>query len=250
MKTKVGAKLASASWAPNSPATTVSARKKTPIAPQAVSRRAAPEERAEPAGQRAPAVGALQARLRPQDGERGERDDQHDRRGPPEQPLRDRQVRALDEAVRERAGGPQQGGDDEDGGAGEQRAATWREPFMCAESAVAPTRRRIRPHVASANFRKSRAASRRGRLRWRHVSTQDRTAVLRNSGVSRRNFRVRATTSRRGQLRWRQERSPERVGTWTPPLLSPPAASNATTARARPPCTPCAASTSTSRRPA
>ena len=52
-----------------------------------------------PARQRAPVV-ALQPRLRPQHGQREERDHQHGGRRPGEQPLRDRELLALDEAVR------------------------------------------------------------------------------------------------------------------------------------------------------
>ena len=52
-----------------------------------------------PAGQRAPRV-VLQPRLGPQHGEREERDHQHRRRRPEQQPLRDRELLALDEPVR------------------------------------------------------------------------------------------------------------------------------------------------------
>jgi hypothetical protein len=51
----------------------------------------------------------LQPRLRPEHREGDERDDQDHGGRPAEQPLRDRQVGALDEAVREGAGGRDDG---------------------------------------------------------------------------------------------------------------------------------------------
>ena len=61
---------------------------------------AAAEQASDPAGQRPPAR-VLEPRLRPQRRQRDEGDAEHDRRRPPEQPLRDRQARALHEPVGE-----------------------------------------------------------------------------------------------------------------------------------------------------
>ncbi len=83
--------------------------------------RRAAEHAPEP-GQRAP-WGLLQARTGPQHREPGERGDEHDRRRPPEQPLRDRQRRALDEAVRLGARRRQRGARTHRSEDGEPRAA-------------------------------------------------------------------------------------------------------------------------------
>ena len=98
MKTKVGAKFFSGSWRPAKPAAIDdreqrdaerAARDLDAAAPSA-----RPSRRGAGASRRARAAGCGH-RTR----ERDERDDEHDRGRPGEQPLGDRQVRALDEAV-------------------------------------------------------------------------------------------------------------------------------------------------------
>src|SRR3954464_3201449 len=86
----------------------VTTSRKTPIAPHAACTggpaitRPPPRGAANPppARDRPPRV-ALQPRLRPQHGEREERDDQHRGRGPREQPLRDRQLLTLNRPRRD-----------------------------------------------------------------------------------------------------------------------------------------------------
>ena len=78
-----------------------------PIRPQIGSRNAGTEKRRV-------SRAVLEARLRPQHGERDEGDDEHDGGGPGEQPARDREVLLADEAVGQRGVGQ-----DGDGGARE-----------------------------------------------------------------------------------------------------------------------------------
>ena len=82
---------------PRSPRRWSARSRKTPIAPQTISTgRLASTRPSRPA---AAASRVLQPRLRPQGGERDERDHQHDRGRPPEDDLRHRQVRADRDAV-------------------------------------------------------------------------------------------------------------------------------------------------------
>ncbi len=117
-KTNVGAKFASALWLPARPAqiTSRAARRPGPaaaIAPGATRARGRAPSRLP----RAPAP-PLQLRLAPQHRQRDERDDEHDRRRPAEEPLRDREVGALREAVGRRgrrSGEEQRDGEEEPG---------------------------------------------------------------------------------------------------------------------------------------
>ena len=95
-KTNVGARFAVCDCAPARPAHTTTPNSAMPIRPQS--------DLDDRAGRRGPRarVRVLEARRRPQDRERDERDDEHGGRGPAEEPRRDRQVLTADDAVGER----------------------------------------------------------------------------------------------------------------------------------------------------
>ena len=120
-KLKVGVMFVADSWDPAKPAYTMSTKSATPINPHSGSSRRGSEKN--------PALGRLlETRLGPEHRQADERHDEHDRRPPAEQPLRDREVLAADEPVGERGLRRQHQDADRRHEGGEQAAAIhWRQ---------------------------------------------------------------------------------------------------------------------------
>ena len=165
MKTNVGAKLLQRRSAmPAKPATITSASSATPSAPAAISTGAAAEQR----GRAAPGSGRQRSRSRRGCGHRiasaTNDSDQHGGRRPAEQPLRQRQVRALDRARGRCASGGQRGarGDEQRRGrrrSARRRCAAPRDQRRIAKKTLTPREQRNFSFVSRAVVAAAIAAS-------------------------------------------------------------------------------------------